>query len=205
MRANPSPTFLRPVLAGIAALALSACGAETEAVDPGEPPLAGATIGGEFELQNIAGETVRWSDFDGQYRIVYFGYAYCPDACPTDVQRTMQGYSQFAEEKPEQAARIKPIFVSVDPARDTPDVIEQFTNAFSKDLIGLTGTPEQVKAAADTFGVYYTKFDERPDGSYLMDHSRIAFLFGPDGEPITMLPHDLGADAVAAELAKWVS
>ena len=206
IRANLSfrPTFalLLPL-----ALALSACGnaapdGETATL---EPPLAGATIGGEFELTGTDGETVRWSDFAGQYRIVYFGYAYCPDACPTDVQRTMQGFTQFERAAPDLAAKVQPIFISVDPERDTAEVVDEFTNAFSERLIGLTGTEEQIAEAANAFGVYYVKFEPNESGAYLMDHSRIAFLFGPDGEPITMLPHDEGADAVQAELAQWVT
>ena len=192
--------------ASIAALALAATGVSGCAPEaPLSPPLEGATIGGEFELSGVDGETVRWADFEGQYRIVYFGYAYCPDACPTDVQRTMQGFQQFEQEAPELAAKVQPIFISVDPERDTPEVIEQFTNAFSERLIGLTGTEEQIADVASKFSVYYVKFEPNETGSYLMDHSRIAFLFGPDGAPITMLPHDQGADAVAAELALWVS
>ncbi|WP_299196630.1 SCO family protein [uncultured Erythrobacter sp.] len=189
----------------IAALALSACAPETSVGAPLSPPLEGATIGGEFALTSEDGETVRWTDFDGQYRIVYFGYAYCPDACPTDVQRTMQGFAQFEQSAPELAAKVQPIFISVDPERDTPEVLTQFTDAFSERMIGLTGTEEQIADVASKFSVYYTKFEANEEGGYLMDHSRISFLFGPDGEPISMLPHDQGADAVEAELALWVS
>ncbi len=183
-------------------LGLGACASEPEAA---APPLQGATIGGEFELTDSSGETVRWGDFDGQYRIVYFGYAYCPDICPTDVQRMTQGLNQFAQEHPERAAQIQPIFITIDPERDTPEVVGEFTNAFSEDLIGLTGTPEQIKAAADTFRVYYSKGEESESGAYLMDHSNITYLFGPQGEPIATLPTDEGADAVAAQLDTWVS
>ncbi|BDI60273.1 SCO family protein [Qipengyuania nanhaisediminis] len=185
------------------ALALAACSSEAPA--PVDPPLAGAAIGGDFTLTAADGSEVSWSDFDGQYRIIYFGYAYCPDACPTDVQRTMQGFSQYAEKHPDKAANIQPIFVSVDPERDTPEVIEQFTNAFSERLIGLTGSEDQIADAASKFGVFYVKLEPNESGAYLMDHSRIAFLFGPDGAPITMLPHDKGADAVTRELETWVS
>ena len=198
------PTF---AIAVASLLTLTACGEANTAVDanPGEPPLYGATIGGEFELTGTDGETVRWSDFNGQYRIVYFGYAYCPDACPTDVQRTMQGFAQFEKASPQLAAQVQPIFISVDPERDTPQVLDQFTNAFSERMIGLTGTKEQIDEAVDMFKVYYVKFEPNETGNYLMDHSRIAFLFGPDGEPITMLPHDQGADAVQTELETWVT
>jgi protein SCO1/2 len=181
-------------------LALSAC-AEPAA----KPPLQGADIGGEFELANTAGETVRWGDFDGQYRIVYFGYAYCPDICPTDMQRMTQGLAKFADAEPDLAARIQPIFITIDPERDTPEVVDEFTHAFSDKVIGLTGTPAQIKAAADTFRVYYSRGEDAAGGSYLMNHSNIVYLFGPAGEPLATLPADEGADAVAAEIAKWVS
>lgn len=201
MNIAAKPLLLSFALAPL--LAVTACGPEP--VEQGNPPLAGADIGGEFELQNTAGEPVRWGDFAGKYRIVYFGYAYCPDICPTDVQRTIQGLNQFAETEPGLAAQIQPIFITIDPERDTPEVVEEFTNAFSENLIGLTGTPEQVKEAASTFGVYYTKGEVSAEGGYLMDHSRIVFLFGPDGEPLAMLPADLGADEVTEELSKWVT
>lgn len=195
-------TAAKPLLLSLA-LALAACGAEP--VEPVDPPLAGATIGGEFELSNTAGETVNWADFEGRYRIVYFGYAFCPDVCPTDVQRTIAGLNQFAESDPERAAKVQPIFISVDPARDTPEVIAEFTNAFSEDLIGLSGTDEQVADAAATFGVWYSKIDGPSEENYLMDHSRTVLLFGPGGEPLALLPADLGPEAVAEELGKWVT
>jgi protein SCO1/2 len=204
-RANPS---LRPLAAAALAfaLALSGCTAPSDAASVGEPPLAGADIGGEFELVNSAGKTVRWSDFKGQYRIVYFGYAYCPDVCPTSVQRMTQGLGQFAKSAPKLAAKVQPIFITIDPERDTPAVVDEFTHAFSDDLIGLTGTPQQVKAAADAFRVFYERgADSGSKGGYLMDHSDITYLFGPDGEPLAVLPTDEGPDAVTSELAKWVN
>lgn len=208
IRANLSPgrsRCFRGALAALAALALSACGTDTNEPGPIEPPLAGADIGGPFELTNTAGETVRWSDFDGKYRIVYFGYAYCPDVCPTDMQRTVQGLNQFAQDHPERADRIQPLFITIDPERDTPQVVEEFTTAFSDDVIGLTGTPEQIRAAADTFRVFYQKGEPTTGGGYLVDHTNIVYLFGPEGEPLATLPADEGADAITVELDKWVS
>ncbi len=200
--ANTPFRFRALTLALATCLALSGCTAQPAA--PVEPPLAGATIGGEFELMDTKRQPVRWADFDGKYRIVYFGYAYCPDICPTDVQRTIQGLEQFAADEPELAKKVQPIFISVDPERDTPEVIAEFTGAFSDDLIGLTGTPEQIAAAAKTFAVYYKKLDETAPGAYLMDHARTVILFGPEGEPIALLPADQGAEPVTAELVKWV-
>jgi protein SCO1 len=156
-------------------------------------------------LVDKAGKPVRYSDFAGKYRIVYFGYTFCPDACPLDVQRLMQGYARFAKAEPEVAARVQPIFVSIDPARDTPAVVGEFAAAFSPRLIGLTGSEAQVAAAAKAFAAYYTRGDDSPGGGYLMDHSRIAYLMDRDGAPLAMLPVDKGAEAVASEIAKWTS
>jgi protein SCO1 len=178
---------------------LAACG------NPAQPPLAGAAIGGPFELVDSTGKTVRWSDFDGKYRMIYFGYAYCPDVCPLDVQRMMQGYNRFKQAEPELAAQVQPLFVTIDPERDTPKVVGEFASAFSDDLIGLTGTPQQVAEAAKAFAVYYEKRAESEAGGYLMDHSRAAYLMGRKGEPIALLPVDKSADEVAAELARWAS
>ncbi len=196
--------FPLPVLTALAALALVSCGASSdEAI--GEPPLAGASIGGPFTLVNSAGETVNYSDFDGQYRIVYFGYAYCPDVCPTDVQRLMQGYNLFAEAEPALADQVQPMFITIDPERDTQQVVGEFTSAFSPKLIGLTGTPEQIKSAADAFKVFYSKGAESESGGYLLDHSNIAYLMDRDGAPLATLPVDLGPEEIAAEIAKWTS
>jgi len=191
-----------PLAACLALALLSGCGSAVAPADP--PPLAGATIGGPFELVDSEGRTVRWSDFDGKYRVIYFGYAYCPDVCPLDVQRMMQGFAQFKRAEPGLAAQVQPIFVTIDPARDTPAVVGEFTRAFSSDLLGLTGTAEQVDKAAKAFAVFYDKRAGSGDG-YLMDHSRAAFLMGRKGEPIATLPVEQSAEAVAAELAKWVS
>ena len=194
----------RLVLTVIPALLLASCGSEPRTVDPGEPPLAGASIGGDFTLTGESGEEVSWSDFAGQYRTIYFGYAYCPDVCPTDNQRAMAGLKNFEAENPELGAKIQPLFVSVDPGRDTPEVLTEFTDAFHPRLIGLTGTKEQLDAATSAFAVFYGRGEESESGGYLMEHSNITYLFGPDGQPLATLPTDEGPDAVATELAKWV-
>jgi protein SCO1 len=184
-----------------AALALPGCDAPSAPAE--RPPLEGARIGGPFTLVDKTGKTVRWQDFAGRFRIVYFGYAFCPDACPTDVATMMQGFGKFEKAQPARAARVAPIFISIDPARDTPARVGEFAAAFSPRLTGLTGSPAEVAKAAKAFAAYYAKGEESA-GGYLMDHSRIAYLMGPDGAPIAMLPIDKSADAVAAELAKWV-
>lgn len=192
---------LRSLLAGGALVLAASCGPATTPDQPA--PLAGAALGGPFSLVDKTGATVRWDDFAGFYRIVYFGYTFCPDACPTDVAVAMRGLALFAKDHAALADKIRPIFISIDPARDTPKVVGEFAAAFSPRLIGLTGTPAQVDQAAKAFAVYYARGKAAP-GGYLMDHSRIAYLMGPKGEPIAMLPVDKGAPEVAKDLARWV-
>jgi len=184
------------------ALLVAGCSAD----QPGaRPPLEGATIGGEFTLVDKAGKPVRYSDFAGQYRVVYFGFTFCPDVCPLDVQTMMQGYALFAKAEPDVAKQVQPIFVTIDPERDTPAVVGEFAAAFSPRLLGLTGSEEQIAAAARAFKVYRARGPDSPGGGYLMDHSNIAYLMDRDGKPLAMLPHDKGPQAVADELAKWTS
>lgn len=186
------------------ALLAAACSSGPAQPPLDQAPLAGAAIGGDFTLTGEDGKPVSWSDFKGKWRVVYFGFAYCPDICPTDLQRTSQGLNLYAKEHSALAAQIQPIFITIDPERDTPAVVAEFTDAFSKDLLGLTGSPEQIAAAAKAFGVYYAKGEVNDQGAYMMDHSNVTYLFDPQGNPVTMLPTDQGAEAVAAELAKWV-
>jgi protein SCO1/2 len=188
------------ILAGLLALFLTACSpAATEA-----PPLQGASIGGPFTLTDQDGRQVRDSDFHGKYRLVYFGFSYCPDVCPVDLQSIGQALRQLEKSDPAIAAKIQPIFISVDPARDTPAVLKQFVGAFHPRLIGLTGTPEQIAEMAKRHGVYYARQGDPAAKEYMVDHSRIALLFGPTGEPISIVPHEKGAEAIAAELKHWV-
>lgn len=191
------------LLGSAALLSLAACSGGGTASEP--PPLEGARIGGDFTLTDKTGKTVRAADFTGRYRTLYFGYTFCPDVCPLDVQVMMQGYRLFAKDHPELAAKIAPLFITIDPARDTPAVVGQFAAHFGKELTGLTGTDAQVQQVAKAFAVYYKKGQEAGSGGYLMDHSRAAYLMGPEGQPIALLPVDKDAKAVAAELAKWVN
>jgi protein SCO1/2 len=203
---NTSIMRMRPGIALIAAVALlatlAACG---KAAEQGSPPLAGAALGGPFSLVDQDGRAVTDRNYAGRYRVVYFGYTFCPDVCPTTLAKLMQGVRAFAGTSPALAARIVPIFITVDPDRDTPAVLKQYVAAFGPGLIGLTGAQPQIAAAAKEYGVYYHK-QPAPAGSsgYLMDHSSQAILFGPDGQPIVLLPADEGADAVAATLRQWV-
>ena len=188
-----------PALA--AALLLAACVPQSAE----EGPLAGSSIGGPFTLTDSAGKKVEWSDFEGKYRIVYFGYTYCPDVCPLDVARMMKAFTNFKQAEPGLAKEVQPIFITIDPERDTPAKVGEFTRAFSDDLLGLTGTPAEIKAAADAFKIYYQKGETSPGGGYLVNHSNSVYLFGRKGEPIALIPVDQGPEAAAAEIARWTS
>ena len=173
--------------------------------DPGAPPLAGATMGGPFTLSGSNGRRVSDREFAGKYRLVYFGYSFCPDVCPVDLQLLGAGLRQFEQSDASRAAKVQPIFITVDPRRDTPDVLRRYVAAFHPRLIGLSGSEAEIAQVARAYGVYYThEQPAQPGGEYLVNHSRMIVLYGPQGEPITIVPHDQGPAAVAAELDRWV-
>lgn len=184
-----------------ATLSLASC----HRAPPETAPLAGASIGGPFTLTDQDGQPYSSTALAGRYPIIYFGYTFCPDACPTDMQVLGKAMRQLDASDPATSAKIQPIFITVDPARDTPAALKQFVAAFYPRLIGLTGSDAQIAAVAKEYAVPYRK-QPAPEGvsGYLMDHPRIAILLGPDGKPIALLPVDANADAVAAELRKWV-
>lgn len=180
---------------------LAGCGAASPAE---APPLAGARIGGPFELTDEDAKPFTDRDLAGRWRVMYFGYTFCPDICPTDAQNIAGGLKRFEREDAARAARITPVFVTIDPARDTPAVLDRFTDAFHPRMIGLTGSEEAIARAAKSYAVYFRKGDGAPGGGYLMDHQRVTYLMDPQGRPVALLPADQSADAVAAELARWV-
>jgi protein SCO1/2 len=185
----------------LAALLLAAC---TPAGAGDAPPLQGARLGGPFTLTDQNGRRTSDAGFKGRYRLVYFGYTYCPDVCPVDLQQIGLALRNLEKEEPELAARVQPIFITTDPERDTPAVLKEYVAAFHPRLLGLTGSPQQIAAVGKAYGVWAAKRDAEGASDYLVDHSRMAVLFGPKGEPIAILPHQEGADAILAELKKWV-
>ena len=116
----------------------------------------------------------------------------------------MQGYNLFTADHPDLAGQIQPIFITVDPDRDTPDVVAEFTANFSEDLIGLTGSAEAIEAAAANYFAYYEKLEENSEGGYLMDHSRSGYLVDREGQPMALLSVEDSAQVVATELETWV-
>jgi protein SCO1 len=181
-------------------VSLSAC--QPAATAP--PPLEGARMGGAFSLVNQDGVRVTDRQFAGHYRLIYFGYTFCPDVCPVDVQRLMAGFRKFEADAPEKAKKVQPFFITVDPERDTPAVLKQFVAAFHPRLMGLTGTAAEIAETAKRYAIVYEKSAGTTPGSYLVDHSRTAVLYGPDGKPISLIPQDGTPAAIAGELERWV-
>lgn len=190
----------QPILAAL--LFLAACGgAPTER----EAPLDGAPIGGPFELVNAAGETVTEKDFADRWQLIYFGYTFCPDICPVDVQRMGQAYAEMETAHPDVAERLQPIFVSIDPERDTPEIAQEFASSFNPAILGLSGSEDQVAAAAETFLAYRAKGEVRDDGFYLMDHSAYIYLIDPDGRPITFYDRTMPPAEIASDIREWMT
>jgi len=168
------------------------------------PPLKGATMGGPFTLTDQSGRRVSERDFAGKYRLVYFGFTFCPDVCPTDLATIGAGLRRFEAKDAARAARVQPLFITVDPARDTPDVLRRYVANFHPRLIGLTGSEAEIADVARRYRVFYERGEPAAGGGYNVNHSEMIVLYGPQGEPIATVPHDQGAEAVAAELERWV-
>jgi cytochrome oxidase Cu insertion factor (SCO1/SenC/PrrC family) len=161
-----------------------------------------ALVGGPFTLVDQNGRTRTEKDFAGSYMLVYFGYTFCPDVCPTALQVMSQAMDRL---DPPVAAKIVPVFVTVDPARDTASQLKGYVGNFHPRLVGLTGTEEQVAAAAKAYRVYYAKSKETAASSdYLMDHSSVVFLMGPNGRYLTHFTHNAPSDRMAEALAGYV-
>lgn len=183
----------------LATLGLAACSPPQQ---PARPPLEGARIGGAFTLTDQNGRTVTERDLAGKYSIVYFGYTFCPDVCPLDVQHIGAAVKMIEKDNPALGARIVPVFVTIDPARDTPAVLKQFVSAFHPRMIGLTGTPAQIAAIAKEYGVYYAR-GKGNAGGYMMDHSRAAYLMSPEGKPLALLSQEGPPKQIADEIERW--
>ena len=153
---------------------------------------AGAEIGGSFTLVSETGQTVTDQDIIQQPTLVYFGYTFCPDVCPLDTSR-MAIATDILEE---QGHDVLPVFITIDPERDTPEVLDDYTANLHPRMIGLTGSQEQVAAASKAYKTYYAKQDTG-DEFYLMDHSTFTYFMMPDGQLADFFRRDLSPDAVA--------
>jgi protein SCO1/2 len=171
---------------------------------PPQGNLAGSSLGGAFALTNQDGKLVTDKDFAGQYRLMYFGYTFCPDVCPNDVGYISRGLGDFEKAQADRGARVTPMFVTVDPERDDVAAMKAFVSAFHPRLVGLTGSPAAIDAARKAYGIYAKKVATSDPANYLVDHFAVIYLFGPDGAPIAFLPHGSTAADVTAMLETYV-
>jgi cytochrome oxidase Cu insertion factor (SCO1/SenC/PrrC family) len=147
-------------------------------------------IGGPFELTDHTGKKRTDADFRGKLMLVYFGYTYCPDICPADLLQISLALDKLGAA----GAEVQPLFISVDPERDTREVLAQYVSSFHPRLIGLTGTPEQIQAATRAYKVYYAKYTPPDGGVYLIDHSGFTYLMDRAGNYLGFFPPGTPAD-----------
>jgi protein SCO1/2 len=160
-----------------------------------------ALIGGPFTLIDQNGKTVTDRDFPGRYKLVFFGFTHCPDICPAELQVMAAVLDQLGDK----ADKVVPIFITVDPERDTPQVMSDFVKNFGRRLVGLTGSPEAVAAAAKAYRVVYTKVDDPGSANgYTVDHSALVYLMGPDGEYLNHFAYGTSAATMAEALRRYL-
>jgi protein SCO1/2 len=160
-----------------------------------------AQIGGPFSLIDPAGRPVTDRDFRGRFMLVYFGYTHCPDVCPTTLGKVAAALPLLGPA----ADKVQPIFVTVDPEHDTPGVMGRYAGQFSPRILGLTGSPAQIAQAEKAYRVYAALQRTGPgQAAYMMNHTSILYLMGPDGQFVAPVRADGGAPQVAADIARYV-
>jgi protein SCO1/2 len=156
-------------------------------------------IGGPFALVGGDGRPVTDRDFRGKYMLVYFGYTFCPDVCPT----TLNAVGDAMERLGGPDGKVRAVFITVDPKRDTPQVVRQYAAAFGPGVTGLTGSAEQIAAVAKAYRVYYAEHRTGPGaGDYTMDHSSVLYLMDPQGGFVAPIRADLSGEEIAASVRK---
>jgi protein SCO1/2 len=159
---------------------------------------------GTFSLVDHRGRRVTERNFSGRFLLVFFGYTFCPDVCPTDLQTIGMAVKQLGEA----GKRVQPIFVTLDPERDTADILVRYVTHFHPRFLGLTGSPDEIALAAQTYGVLFMKAIQGEAGKgaagvrYVIDHSAIIYLLGPDGRFLAAYRHGIGPGELASALSK---
>ena len=166
--------------------------------DDSQSQASRVNIGGPFTLNDHTGKRVTQKDFEGKYMLIYFGYTFCPDVCPTSLSIMSEALDMLS---PEQLAKVTPVFVSVDSDRDTPEVLASYVPHFHDNMVGLSGSKAEIKAVTRAYKSYFAKVNEDdPDGNYTMDHSSVTYLMGPDGAYVAHFSHGTKSDKMAARL-----
>ena len=153
------------------------------------------SVGGPFTLTDQNGKRRSDSEFRGKLMIVYFGYTSCPDVCPTDLMAITQALNALGPA----AEGVQPIFITIDPERDT-DVLAQYVSAFHPSLVGLTGTPEEIRSVANLYKAPYAKVPDERSGGYSIDHTGVIYLMGRGGEYLGFMPPQTSADRLTEVL-----
>ncbi len=187
------------LLGGAAAYLLTEPGTTVTRL-PSQAGSGTAKVGGAFELVDQSGETRTQADFAGRHMLVYFGYTYCPDVCPTSLSLMSQGLDLLEAETGSLEDRVIPIFVTVDPARDDVAAMAAYAEHFHPRLVALTGSDAQIAAAAKAYRVYYRKAEDPSASEYLMDHSSFIYLMGPDGTYVSHFAHNASPQEIAEGL-----
>lgn len=154
-------------------------------------------LGGPLDLVHHSGRRFGEAELVGKYRLVYFGYTYCPDMCPLGLLTMSEALDRLP---PELAQKVQPIFVSVDPERDTPAVLADYVASFHPRLIGLTGTVAEIEAVKKAWRVYARKSEEKRGEDYLVDHSTFTYLMGPDGRYLAHFGHGTSPEQMAERI-----
>jgi protein SCO1/2 len=185
---NPLPNRLlrriRWLAYGLIAVAMVAVGAvwlrqgDFAASVAGVAVPGGVSVGGPFALTDDHGRAVTDASFRGRWMLIYFGYTFCPDVCPTELQTVSAALDKLGGT----SARLVPLLITIDPARDTPAALADYVKLFDDRLVGLTGTDEQIATVAREYRVYYARATSKDATAYLMDHSSFLYLIGPDGK-----------------------
>lgn len=162
---------------------------------------ASASIGGPFTLVDGDGKTVSDADFRGKWMLIYFGYTFCPDVCPTALSSVTAAMDKLS---PAEQVKLTPVFITLDPARDTPAVMKDYAAAFHPKMVGLTGSDEQVAQVMKAYKVYGAKAKGGDATTYTVDHSSILYLVGPDGRFVAHFPHGTSVDDLATALKKYL-
>jgi len=159
-------------------------------------------IGGPFNLIDQNGKAVTDQDFKGKYMLIYFGYTFCPDVCPTTLSTMGDALNMLT---PEQMAKVVPIFITIDPERDTPELLASYVHNFHEKMLGLTGPLAEIKKVAKAYKVYFGKANEDdPDGNYTMDHGSTTYFMGPDGTYAAHFSHGISSQIMAKKMAEFL-
>jgi len=162
--------------------------------------LLASAIGGPFRLVDQNGKTVTNADLKGEWSLVYFGYTHCPDACPTALNDIAIALDELGPKRD----AVRPVFITVDPERDTSEVLKSYVTAFDAPILALTGTPEEIAQAAKGYRVYYAKHPEA-GGDYSMDHSSVIYVMDPEGRFTASFTHENSPEEIAERLKKLLS